>query len=354
MAVMTNKQLVDKVVDIAKNYKTLYVLGCFGAPMTKSNIQRYINHYSYNNRSCVLNATADTFGFDCVNLIKGVLWGWNGNKNAIYGGAVYCSNGVPDIGADTMITKCSGVTTNFSKIEIGEAVWMSGHIGVYIGNGLAVECTPKWDNDVQITAVGNIGAKSGYHTRTWTKHGKLPWVSYTAAEAPIEKPVETTKKTIDQLAQEVIAGKWGAGAERKKKLTDAGYDYDKVQAKVNELMNKATKKSVDEIAKEVIAGKWGNGQTRKELLTDAGYDYYEVQKKVNELLKVSRAIDVILGDIDGDGKITAADARLAMRAAVKLENLTPAQTEAGDVDKDGKITAADARAIIRKAVGLEG
>lgn len=43
-------------------------------------------------------------------------------------------------------------------------------------------------------------------------------------------------------------------------------------------------KSIDEIAKEVIAGKWGNGQERKDRLTAAGYDYNAVQKRVNELL----------------------------------------------------------------------
>lgn len=45
------------------------------------------------------------------------------------------------------------------------------------------------------------------------------------------------------------------------------------------------KKSVAEIAKEVIAGRWGNGPERKEKLKAAGYDYNAVQKKVNELLK---------------------------------------------------------------------
>ena len=45
------------------------------------------------------------------------------------------------------------------------------------------------------------------------------------------------------------------------------------------------KKSVDEIAKEVIKGLWGSGEERKKALTDAGYDYAVVQKKVNELLK---------------------------------------------------------------------
>lgn len=47
----------------------------------------------------------------------------------------------------------------------------------------------------------------------------------------------------------------------------------------------AAKKSVTEVAKEVIQGKWGNGDARKKALTAAGYDYNTVQKKVNELLK---------------------------------------------------------------------
>ena len=88
------------------------------------------------------NQNPPVFGFDCSGLIKGILWGWDGLPTATYGGAKYTSNGVPDISADQMITKCSGVTTDFSNIEIGEAVWMPGHIGIYIGDGLAVECTP--------------------------------------------------------------------------------------------------------------------------------------------------------------------------------------------------------------------
>lgn len=45
------------------------------------------------------------------------------------------------------------------------------------------------------------------------------------------------------------------------------------------------KKSNEEIASEVIAGKWGNGAERQKLLSQAGYDYSAVQKRVNELLK---------------------------------------------------------------------
>ena len=93
-----------------------------------------------------------------------------------------------------------------------------------------------------------------------------------------KKPVE---KTIDQLADEVLAGKWDNGAERERQLTAAGYDYNAVQKRVNEILNK---KTVDEIANEVIRGEWGNGAERKEKLTAAGYDYFAVQKRVNEML----------------------------------------------------------------------
>ena len=185
---MTGQQLADKVKNVANNYKTLYVYSCFGAPMSAKNKQRYTNNCDYNRqaaRKAKINAaSSNTFGFDCVNLIKGILWGWNGNVNAIYGGASYGSNGVPDTSADGLMNYCTGVTTNFSNIQVGEMVHMRGHIGVYIGNGLAVECTPIWKDGVQITAVGNIGKNSGYNTRTWTDHGKLKFIDYGSTPTP--------------------------------------------------------------------------------------------------------------------------------------------------------------------------
>lgn len=94
---------------------------------------------------------------------------------------------------------------------------------------------------------------------------------------------EPTKKTVDELANEVIKGLWGNGAERVSRLTQAGYDANAVQNKVNEKLGVKTK-SIDTLAKEVIQGKWGNGQDRKNRLTQAGYDYDAVQKRVNEML----------------------------------------------------------------------
>ena len=94
-----------------------------------------------------------------------------------------------------------------------------------------------------------------------------------------------TKKSVAEIAKEVLAGKWGNGDERKNRLTSAGYNYNEVQKKVNELETGTAKKSVAEIAKEVLDGKWGNGDARKSKLTSAGYDYNAVQKEVNRLLK---------------------------------------------------------------------
>ena len=54
---------------------------------------------------------------------------------------------------------------------------------------------------------------------------------------------------------------------------------------MNELVKSSNKKSVEAVAKEVIAGKWGNGENRKKKLQAAGYDYGAVQRKVNELMR---------------------------------------------------------------------
>jgi len=98
----------------------------------------------------------------------------------------------------------------------------------------------------------------------------------------------TPTKSVKEVAKEVWQGLWGNGDERKKKLTEAGYDYDEVQKAVQAIAPASTnttkpkKKSVKEIAKEVWQGLWGNDDERKKKLTEAGYDYDEVQKAVSQ------------------------------------------------------------------------
>ena len=101
-----------------------------------------------------------------------------------------------------------------------------------------------------------------------------------------KREVQPQLKPIDEVAREVIRGEWGNGQDRVNRLTEAGYDYSAVQARVNELLAPQPQlKPIDEVAGEVIRGEWGNGQERVDKLTQAGYDYSEVQKRVNQLMK---------------------------------------------------------------------
>jgi hypothetical protein len=215
-------------------------MGCFGAPLNAKNKQRYTHNNAYNmqaSRTKMINsATADTFGFDCVCFIKGLLWGWNGNKNHIYGGAEYGSNKVPDISTEGLIGVCHDVSTDFSNISVGEVVWLQGHVGLYVGNGLVVECTPAWKNCVQITALANIGTKAGYNSRRWAKHGKMPYVEYKATPKPTPPPTNSLKQldnAVTVVANEVIRGVYGSGEKRKQAL---GEYYRVVQDKVNKIL----------------------------------------------------------------------------------------------------------------------
>lgn len=105
---------------------------------------------------------------------------------------------------------------------------------------------------------------------------------------PVEIP--SNNKDINTIADEVIAGKWGNGNDRKVNLENAGYKYNEVQALVNQKLmgtsSTSSSKSIDTIAQEVINGMWGNGEDRKNRLQNAGYDYNAVQSKVNQILGV--------------------------------------------------------------------
>jgi hypothetical protein len=135
----------------------------------------------------------------------------------------------------------------------------------------------KWGNgDARKTALTNAG------------------YDYSAIQALVNQKLTSSSststsnlKSVETIAQEVIAGQWGNGDDRKNKLTTAGYDYNAVQSKVNELLGttSSNKKSNETIADEVIKGLWGNGTDRKTKLTQAGYDYDAIQKIVNSKLK---------------------------------------------------------------------
>ena len=81
-------------------------------------------------------------------------------------------------------------------------------------------------------------------------------------------------------AYDVMAGKYGVGEDRKRRLAAAGYDYWAVQHLVNGLA-----KGYDRVAREVISGRYGNNQARVAALEAAGYNAALVQDIVNAMLK---------------------------------------------------------------------
>ena len=84
-------------------------------------------------------------------------------------------------------------------------------------------------------------------------------------------------------------------------------------------------------------------------------DAFPATQSGSAILRFMDGMGVMRGDVDEDGEITAADARLTLRAAVLLDPITPYSRTyyAANVDLDGAVTAGDARHILRAATGLE-
>lgn len=101
-----------------------------------------------------------------------------------------------------------------------------------------------------------------------------------------EERSKPAKKSNEEIAKEVIAGKWGNGSDRRARLTTAGYNYNDVQSIVNSLLpaDNPKKKVTDDVVNTVIRGDYGNGDDRKKRLENDGYVYKEVQDAVNKKL----------------------------------------------------------------------
>lgn len=197
--VTNNYQLMAKAYEILRHYNTCYLYGGIGQIVTQSVVnakaKQYPSFYTSArkaNYTQYINSSKRYWGFDCVNLYKSILWGWSGDASKSFGGAKYASNGVPDASADGLFSYCTNKSsTGWDKMQVGEALWMSGHFGLYVGDGKCIECSPRWNriglgsswgeewNGVMLTAVLNCSNHpTGIHGRTWTKHGKLPYIQY--------------------------------------------------------------------------------------------------------------------------------------------------------------------------------
>ena len=217
--IMTAGEIVRRHLAAARDVKTIYMYACYGfqvceetiAAKARQNLNGWYTQKNIDKLKAVAGETPPVWGFDCVNLTKGILWGWTGDESKRYGGAVYASGGVPDTNADGMIKCCREVSGNFSRVMPGEGLWTRGHWGLYVGGGLAVECTNRvgWKDGVQVTSVWNVGKAAGFNGRMWEKHGFLPWVDYEAAPAdPMALTYTVTLKGVGRGDADALLRRW--------------------------------------------------------------------------------------------------------------------------------------------------
>lgn len=99
---------------------------------------------------------------------------------------------------------------------------------------------------------------------------------------------QPTRKSNEEIANEVIAGKWSTGTDRKNKLTSAGYDYNTVQNIVNQKLGAGTTSSASMSARDFALKVWNGtiketGEARKAKASSLGVDYAEAQRLINIL-----------------------------------------------------------------------
>ena len=142
--------------------------------------------------------------------------------------------------------------------KLGDAIvydWQDTGVGDNRGSGDHIGIVTQTGSSSFVVTEGNTsGGKVA--TRTMQVNGRYirgfiaPDYAAIAkalggATIPTENDPDKTTKSIEEIAKEVIAGKWGNGAERRARLQAAGYAYSAVQAKVNELLGKATEPTTE-------------------------------------------------------------------------------------------------------------
>lgn len=142
---------------------------------------------------------------------------------------------------------------------------------------------------------GSVTANHYDHNHAWFFAGPYVPPSGQSNQPP-------TRLSIPEVATQVIRGSWGNGDERRRRLTDQGYNYDEVQAEVERQLGsvppppKPTKPLTD-VAHEVIAGRWGNGADRVGRLTEAGYNAAAVQAEVNRLFSSGKSVTAVAREV---------------------------------------------------------
>lgn len=152
-----------------------------------------------------------------------------------------------------------------------------------LGGGASAPAGPSFDQVVAGVIAGQYGNGDDRARRVAaTGH------NYEQVRAEVNRRLggsspAPSRKSNEQIAAEVRRGEWGNNPQRSQRLQAAGYNPSAIQAIVNGGGGGAgtVRLSISQLASQVIAGQWGNGAERQNRITAAGYDYNAVRAEVN-------------------------------------------------------------------------
>lgn len=168
-----------------------------------------------------------------------------------------------------------GILYDWQDSGIGDNQGWPDHVGTVVST-----------TDREITVVeGNKSDAVG--VRTIPINGKFIR-GFIAPKFMDEETIAPIVKSVDEVANEVLSGLWGNGTARKDALTVAGYDYEEVQKKVNEIVESQHKEKILHAACRTILGEYGTGVGRRIKIESLGLSYEEVQNLVNMIVGISK------------------------------------------------------------------
>lgn len=196
-----------------------YWYGTFGQKASPTLLNSKRKQYPSYYKSTDFNTQYNKRVHDCVGLIKGYLWSDTATSTPKY-------NASQDVSAAGIYKNSTtkGDMSTFPAINGTLVYKKSGnrisHVGIYCVDGYVYEAKGHKYGVV----------KTPYKQTDWVLWSLCPYIEY----CDYVNNDDSNKKSNDDIATEVIAGKWDNGAKRKKRLTEAGYDYTAIQKIVNE------------------------------------------------------------------------------------------------------------------------
>ena len=168
-----------------------------------------------------------------------------------------------------------GILYDWQDSGIGDNQGWPDHVGTVVST-----------TDREITVVeGNKSDAVG--VRTIPVNGKFIR-GFIAPKFMDEETIAPIVRSVEEVANEVLSGLWGNGTARKDALTVAGYDYEEVQKKVNEIVESQHKEKILHAACRTILGEYGTGVGRRTKIESLGLSYEEVQNLVNMIIGISK------------------------------------------------------------------